>query len=80
MTTGFLLSSYLILSLIAFGLVDVGLWITGKETMSQWIILNSEQNIWIAFGWLGFCACLIFGGVILFKHWELPRILKKWFK
>lgn len=78
MSTGFLLIAYLLLSLLAFGLVDVGLWITGKETMSQWIIAASENNIFAAFGWLGFCLALIAGGIVLVRHWELDRILKKW--
>jgi hypothetical protein len=77
MTSGALLSSYLILSLIAFGLVDVGLWITGRQTMSQWIIKKAEQNVLFGYIALLFCLALVVGGIILIKHWELPCILFK---
>lgn len=75
MTTGFLLSSYLILSLIAFGLVDVGLWITGRETMSQWIIRKATKNIFIGYIWLLFCLLLVAGGIFLAFHWCLLQVL-----
>lgn len=77
MTTGALLSAYLILSLIAFGLVDVGLWITGRQTMSQWIIKLANRNVLFGYLALAFCFCLVVGGVVLVKHWELPCILFK---
>ena len=75
MSTGFLLSSYLILSLIAFGLVDVGLWITGRETMSQWVIKYGKKYRMVGIIALGFCLLLCAGGLLLLLHWEIPCIL-----
>lgn len=75
MKTGALLSSYLILSLIAFGLVDVGLWVTGQQTMSQWVIKYAKKYELVGFVALGFCLLLCAGGLVLAIHWELPCIL-----
>lgn len=75
MTTGFLLSSYLILSLIAFALVDVGLWITGRETMSQWVIKHGKKNNLVGIIALVFCVLICTIGLWLIFHWEIPCIV-----
>ena len=78
--TGKYLAIILISFLVIWGLADLIIWRTGYQTMSQWVILVSEQKEVWALTWLGFCVLVIGIGIWLIFHWELPRILKKWIK
>lgn len=69
--TGPLLGMYLILSLVAFAIADLGLWLSGRQTWSQWVIIKkNESRGWKIAAW-AFILGIVLVMLWLIPHWEL---------
>lgn len=59
---------------LAWLIYDAYIWIIGKQTLSQWIYLNSEKSFSFLLYTLGVALIIPF---VLVWHWELIPLLFK---
>ena len=65
-----LLLILLFVNVAAFLVVDVVVWLSGKTTLSRWIINNSKRDRW--FGRLVFLFIVLFAALLIY-HFELHQ-------
>jgi len=75
MNTGAWLTLFLVASLTIFAIWDVWAYVTGRTTMSRWVIKMSKKVTWIGYIFLIFSTGITLVGFWLLFHWELPCIL-----
>jgi uncharacterized Tic20 family protein len=72
MPTGELLGWILLVLVLSWGAADLVVWLTGRQTFSQWVIKESKKRL--SFALTALCIVVFFGWWLI-DHWELFDII-----